>query len=45
MVSRRGKYVFLQNSLNEPVKGDNIDLAPYGTAVYEEKDGKLERFF
>lgn len=45
MVSRRGKYVFLQNSLNTPVKGDNIGLAPYGTAVYEEKDGKLERFF
>ena len=45
MAARRGKYVFLQNSLNEPVKGENYEFAPYGTAVYEEKDGKLERFF
>ena len=45
MVSRRGKYVFLQNSLNAPVAAENIDLPAYGTAVYEEKDGKLERFF
>ena len=35
----------LQNSLNEPVEGESYELAPYGTAVYEEKDGKLERFF
>ena len=45
MASRRGKYVFLQNSLSTPVKGENFDIVPYGTAVYEEKDGELTRFF
>lgn len=45
MAVRRGKYVFLQNSLSEAVKGENYDLEPYGTAVYEEKDGQLVRFF
>ena len=45
MASKRGKYVFLQNAQNAPVEAENIDLAPYGTAVYEEKDGELVRFF
>ena len=45
IASKRGKYVFLQNAQETAVKAENIDLPPYGTAVYEEKDGKLERFF
>ena len=45
IASKRGAYVFLQNAQEAPVKAENIDLAPYATAVYEEKDGKLTRFF
>jgi len=45
IATRRGNYVFLQNAQEVPVKAENIDLPPYGTAVYEEKDGKLVRFF
>ena len=45
MAVRRGQYVFLQNSLDVAVEGENFELAPYGTAVYEEKDGALVRFF
>lgn len=45
MAVRRGKYVFLQNSLETAVEGENFALKPFGTAVYEEKDGALRRFF
>ena len=38
--SRRGSYVFLQNTLDTRVCADRIDLAPHGTAVYR-RDGDL----
>ena len=43
MTAARGEFVFLQNSLDAPVHMEDLELEPYGTAVYRVRGGKRER--
>ncbi|MGN0996377.1 MAG: beta-galactosidase [Candidatus Ventricola sp.] len=45
LASRRGLYVFLQNTLSVRVQGDGFDLPPYATAVYRREGEQLTRVF
>lgn len=45
LATRRGAFIFLQNTLDTSVDLGAAELMPYGTAVFEERDGALERIF
>lgn len=40
---RRGPFTFLQNARETPVRVDGVDLPPFGTAVFEDADGRRDR--